>query len=202
MQTKIRAETNAGAEVDLKASVGGVLYVLDRKVRWTALGYGRQAMATAAVASLIVRPTTVAIATLYNNTSHNFVIDRVFAHNLVTIANGDFGLWLCVHPTGMTAPTNDITVRNSTNGQVASTEGVFDNGATVNDNGWFPWGRNGTAVTATVPGPLVEALVNGEIILPPTAGLSVSCVAQTAVVTVCVGIHWYIVPTSELLNSV
>ena len=156
-------------------------------------------MATAAVASLIVRPSTVAIITFYNNTAKNFVIERVFAHNLVSIANGQFGIWLCVHPVGMTAPTNDITIRNSTRGLTAGTEGIFDNAATVADNGWFPWGKNSTSVTATVPGSLTEALIDGEIIIPPTAGISASCVSQTAVVTVCMGLHYFSVPVSEMV---
>jgi hypothetical protein len=98
----------------------------------------------------------------------------------------------------MTAPTNDITVRNNTAGAVAGLEGIFDNGATVVDDGWFPWGENSTSVTATVPGSLAQALVEGRIIIPPTAAISVSCVGQTAVVTVCCGFHWFSVPTTEL----
>lgn len=195
-------QITGGDAVTLKSSEAGSLITIDQSVIWSTKGYRWSAMATSAVASLIVRPTTVAIATLYNNTSKTFVIDTVFAHNLVSIANGQFGIWLCVHPIGMTAPTNDITVRNNSNGNfVAGTEGIFDAGATVVDNGWFPWGENSTSVTATVPGSLAQALVNGRIIIPPTAAISASCVAQTAVVTVCMGFSWYSVPTSELTNS-
>ena len=199
MQTKIRAIKDVSeVEVDLRSTDDGILADISIERIWTARGYGWLAMATAAVASLIVRPTTTAIAPLYNNTSKNFVIERVFAHNLVSIANGQFGIWVCVHPTGMTAPTNDITIRNSLSGLVAGTEGIFDNGATVNDNGWFPWGPNSTSVTATVPGSLTEAEIGGRIIIPPTAGISLSCVGQTAAVTVCMGLQWFSVPVTEL----
>jgi len=200
MQAKMRAtKSNTDVEVDVQALEKGQLVTSDIRLQWTAKGYGWMAMATAAVASLIVRPTTTAIVTLYNNTSKNFVIDRVFAHNLVSIADGQFGIWMCVHPVGMTAPSgNDITVRNNTRGIVAGTEGVFDVAETVADNGWFPWGPNSTSVTVTVPGSLTEAKVDGKIIIPPTAGLSLSSVAQTAAVTVCMGIHWFSVPASEL----
>ena len=186
-----------GNSVLIKTTEKGEVAIADIGRIWTAKGYGLQAMATTAVASLIVRPTTVAIATLYNNTSKNFIIERVFAHNLVSIANGQFGIWLCLHPKGMTAPTNDITVRNRTDGQPAETEGMFDNGATVNDDGWFPWGENSTSVTATVPGSLAQALVDGRLIVPPTGGISASCVGQTAAVTVCMGFHWYSVPVTD-----
>lgn len=191
----------AGSSSYVKTTANGEVVIADLTRIWTAKGYGWQAMATAAVASLIVRPDTVAIATLYNNTSKNFVIERVFAHNLVSIANGQFGIWLCVHPIGMTAPTNDITIRNSTSGLTAGTEGIFDNGATVLDNGWFPWGPNSTSVTATVPGSLTEAQVRGQIVIPPRAAISASCVAQTAAVTVCMGFHWYSVPVSEFATA-
>ena len=202
MQTKVRAMSAVdNDETDVKSTEGGVLHTTDQARIWTAKGYGWMAMATSAVASLIVRPTTTAIATLYNNTTKNFVLERAFAHNLVSIADGQFGIWLCVHPVGMTAPTNDITVRNNTRGDVAGTEGIFDNGATVVDNGWFPWGENSTSVTATVPGSLAQAPIKGQIILPPTAGISISVVAQTAAVTTCCGFHWFSVPTSEMKLS-
>jgi len=101
----------------------------------------------------------------------------------------------------MAAPTNDITVRSSASGLVAGTEGIFDAGATVVDDGWFPWGENSTSVTATVPGSLAQALVEGRIIVPPTAAISASCVSQTAVVTVCMGAYWFSVPVSEFARS-
>ena len=96
----------------------------------------------------------------------------------------------------MTAPTNEITVRNNTSGLGAGTEGIFDNGATVVDDGWFPWGESQDSVTATVPGSLAQALVDGKIVIPPLAGISASSVGQTAAVTVCMGFHWFSVPTT------
>jgi hypothetical protein len=190
-----------GDQVYAKAIESGEQVTADITRVWTAKGYGWQAMATTAVASLIVRPDTVAIITFYNNTAKNFVIERVFSHSLVSIADGNFSIWLCVHPTGMTAPTNDITVRNSTIGLAAGTEGIFDNGATVVDNGWFPWGVSQTTVTATVPGTVAEAHVAGRIIVPPTAAISGSCVGQTAVITQCMGIHYFSVPVTEFALS-
>ena len=202
MQTKLRAIKDVSeVEVDLRSTEDGILGGVDIARIWTARGYGWSAMATAAVASLIVRPTTVAIVTFYNNTAKNFVIERLFAHNLVSIANGQFGIWYCMHPTGMTAPTNDITIRNSTIGSASGTEGIFDNGATVVDDGWFPIGASNYSVTATVPGSLAEAHVNGKLIVRPTAAISLSCVGQTAAVTVCMGLHYFSVPVSEFATG-
>lgn len=180
---------------------GGLTITVPYQVIWTAKGYGYETMATAALASLIVRPSTLSQLTLYNNTTTmTFVIERAFLHNLVSIANGQFGIWLCVHPTGMTIPGgNNITIRNSLSGKAPnSAVGIVDTAEAVANDGWFPWGENSKSVTATVPGSLAQALVNGRIQLPPTAGLSIQSVAQTAVVTTVPGFHFFAVPTSEL----
>ena len=191
----------AETSVYIKTTANGETVVADITRIWTAKGYGWQAMATAAVAALVVRPTTVAMATLYNNTSNNFVIERAFAHNLVAVANSSYGIWLCVHPIGMTAPTNDITVRNSLSGKTTGSSGIFDNGATVLDDGWFPWGGADKVVTVTVPGGQQVAEIAGRIIIPPTAALSLQIVGSTTSVTCTTGFMWYSVPTTQFAVS-
>jgi hypothetical protein len=143
------------------------------------------------------------MATLRNNSVNKvLVIDEVFGHNLVAVANSAFSLWLCVHPAGMAAVTNDITVRNNLNGGAAGgSETFFDNGATVVDDGWFPWGVSDHTVTVTTPGGVVIAPVEGRIIVPPTGGISVQCVGSTTSVTICAGFRWYSVPVTELAYS-
>jgi len=199
MQSKIRAINPSGDEEDVKSTVGGAVYSADLARIWTAKGYGWQAMATTAVASLIVRPAELSIFTFYNNTAKNFVVERVFTHNLISIVDGNFSIWICVHPIGMTIPgDNDITIRNNLNGNyTAGTEGVFDIEEAVTDDGWYPWGPFATTIDVTVPGTVQEAKINGRIVLPPKAGISVSAVAQTAVVTQCMGLTYYSVPKTE-----
>jgi len=142
------------------------------------------------------------MATLYNNSSNkNYVIDRAYAHNLVAAAQSDYCLWLCVHPVGMTAPTNDITVRNSLSGKASGGTGLFDNGATVVADGWFPWSPAYTTVTVTTPGGVLIAEVGGRIIVPPTAALSLQVVASVNTATFCAGFMWFEVPEGELLVS-
>ncbi len=191
------------ADVDVKSTESGTLLTLEQRVAWTAKGYGFQAMATVAVAALVVRPGTTAIATLRNQSvSTNLVIDEVFAHNLVGTANSAYSLWLCSHPAGMGTITNDITVRNSLNGQTAGGSVVhFDNGATVLDDGWFPWGASERTVDVTTPGGVVISPVYGRIIVPPTGGISASIVADVTGATFTVGFRWYEVPNSEFNNT-
>ena len=202
MDFEMEAQNSTGANVGVKATEGGILHTLPYQVVWTVKGYGKQAMATAAIAALVARPTTTSMLTIYNpasNTKH-LVIERVFAHNLVGVAGSSYGIWLCSHPIGMTAPTgNNITVRNSTSGLAAGgSVTVVDTAESITDNGWFPWGESGHAVTVTVPGGSISPEVGGRIIVPPSAGLSIHVVADTTGATFTTGFHWFAVPAKEL----
>ena len=198
-------QVSDGGSVTLKATEGGILAVIDRSVLWTARGYGFQTMATTAIAGLVVRPGTTAAATLRNNSSNKLlVIERAMVHQLVSgAAQSRYGLWLCSHPEGMAAVTNDITVRNSTNGGAAGgSETSFDNGATVVDDGWFPWGTWGDVEpTGVLPGSQLDVLIGGRIIVPPTGGLSAHIVASSVNEDFTIGFHWFEIPVSELTNS-
>ncbi len=203
-EQQILGEKQSGGGVRVKTTEGGVLANLPYNILWTAKGYGKQAMSTAAVAALVVRPSTTSAITIYNPSSNsiNLVIERVFAHNLVTAIEENGGLWLCSHPRGMTAPTgNNITIRNSTNGLAAGGSAViFDTAESVANDGWFPWGQSEwTNLDGTVPGGQLDALVRGSIIVPPGAGLSVQVVASTTGNTYTHGAHWFEVPSTELL---
>ena len=191
-----------GNDADRRVEVSdrGDLFVAQGLPPYTEItrqGGGYSAMATAAVAALVVRPGVTAMATLHNNEGKggkSLIMDRAFAHNLVGTANSVYSIWLCVHPVGMAAPTNDITVRNSHSGKlgaVSTSSTLFDNGATVVDNGWFPWGGSEHTVTVTTPGGVVFAEINGRIIVPPQAGVSLHVVADVVGATFTAGFSWY-----------
>ena len=200
MKALIKLITPLGKEVDAKGTLGGILYTVPYSFVWTAKGYGYQTMSTSATASLIIRPSTLSALTLYNNTLSYFVIERAFAFNLVSITSCTFGIWLCSHPAGMTAPAgNNIAIRNSTNGKASATAGICDTAEAVADDGWFPWSEAGAQVVQTVPGSQAEAKVNGRIIVPPTGGISIQCVSNTAVVTCTHGFHYFVVPATDLV---
>ncbi|KKM70701.1 hypothetical protein LCGC14_1438070 [marine sediment metagenome] len=204
--SEIKGQNTIGQNVGLKATEGGILHNLPYHVVWSVKGYGKQAMATAAIAALVVRPSTISALTIYNpaGNSKHLIIERVFAHNLVTATTELGSIWLCSHPVGMTAPTgNDITIRNSTSGHGAGDSAtIVDTAETVLNNGWFPWGQALlTPLDGTVPSGAVCAEVGGRIIVPPSAGLSVHVVASTASNTYTCGFHWFEVPTLELTVS-
>jgi hypothetical protein len=196
----------SGDLVSVKGTEGGIIGVAPYSMLYTAKGYGFQAMATSAVAALVVRPSTTAMATIRNNSANkNLIIEEVFAHNLVTTAaEGYANIWICSHPAGMAAITNDITVRNSMNGRSAGgSDTSFDNGATVADDGWFPWPDVAAQAEATgvLPGACTLARINGRIIVPPTGGISMTVVASVVGNTFCGGFRWYEVPITELANN-
>ena len=201
LETILKALVRGGEDRErrLEVSERGDLFVaqgLPPYAEITRQGGGYSAMATAAVAALVVRPSTVAMATLFNNEGKggkSLIIDRAFAHNLVGTANSVYSIWLCLHPVGMAAPTNDITVRNSHSGKIGNsqTQTMFDNGATVVADGWFPWGGSEHTVTITTPGGVIYAEVAGRLIVPPQAGISLQVVADVVGATFTAGFSWY-----------
>ena len=166
----------------------------------TRLGGGFSAIATSAVAALVVRPTTVAAFGVWNGNSEggkSYVIDRLFSHALVTTAAIEYwGIWACLHPAGMTDPGEDIAA-SATN--VTGNSGKRYNGnaivyvaETVVNNGWYPWGRgNQSSVTNTIPGAQADVEVAGRLIVPPQGGISLHVVAGITGITLTSGLSWY-----------
>ena len=166
----------------------------------TRLGDGWSVIQTTATAGLVVRPSTVAAITLYNGelaTGKSYVIDRIFTHCLVSGAEqGRFSIWACIHPSGMTAPTADIAA-SATNlvghsGKRYAGRAIVDVGATVVDNGWYPYGSSvDYEPTGVLPGAAISVPIEGRLIVPPTGAISVTVVASMADSTYCSGISWY-----------
>lgn len=160
---------------------------------------GWQVMNTTAVAGLVVRPSTTAHGTLYNNNTSAsqiaLVIDRLFVFNLVTTAAiSGYSLWACIHPTGRAADAADITAFKSMSGLATAYAGGarFDNGATVTDDGWFPVGEPRlTGGVTTAPSGAMAIDVEGRFIIPPTAAISLAPVSTIVGLTFTVGFSFY-----------
>lgn len=187
---------------------GQVLFnqVLPPYTEITRRGETWSAMTTAAVAGLVVRPSTTALATLFNNNPSGskicFVIDRAFAFNLVSTTGlvSPAGLWLCVHPPGLSSPTDEITARASSSGQVAtnSSNAFFVVDMAVTDNGWFPWGLTSQSATGILPGSILTADVKGRIIVPPQCGVSAQVVSADTGETFTAGFSWIVARDMEI----
>lgn len=190
----------SGEEVDIRATRGGSLHIaqmLPSGALLTALGGSYQVMSVTAVAALVVRPDTTAAFTLFNDESgggKSYIVERAMAFNLVSTGAQTFaGIWLCVHPVGMTKPTADITAIKSLSGKSGyAGSAVLDTGATVIDDGWFPWGVSSEAEEAGVlPGGVMCADIRGRIIIPPQGGLSLHIVSGLVGDTFTHGFHWH-----------
>ena len=163
----------------------------------TRKGQGWSAMNTAALAALVVRPSTVANCTLFNNEPEgglSYIIDRAFAFNLVsTAAEARSGLWICVHPKGLVSPANDITARGSHSGKANyGGRAIIDTAMTVTDNGWFPVGQTtDVEPTGVLPGAVLTWHADGRAIVPPQCGISTQVVSGVVGNTFTSGFAWY-----------
>ena len=187
-------------EVTIGASRQGALHVAPLHLSHAELsrqGVGWSAMNTSALAALVVRPSTVANFTLFNNEPEgglSYVMDRAFAFNLVsTAAEGRYGLWLCVHKKGLVSPTNDITVRASHRGRANyGGSSICDTAMTVTDDGWFPYGQTSDVEpTGVLPGGIVTVDLFGRLIVPPQCGISTQVVAAVTGETFTSGFAWF-----------
>ena len=159
-------------------------------------------IATSAIANLVVRPTTVAMLTLYNNeqagSNKCYIVDRLFDHCLVSGAEeGSFCMWACIHPAGMTASTSELAA-SATNitgpyGKTYNGRAIVELGdATTTNNGWYPWGYSAdTEKTGVLPGAGIDVDVGGRLIIPPTGAISLQVVGSVNDITHCCGLSWY-----------
>ena len=198
MQTKVRGIRLDGTEKDISADRAGALYVsnyLRDKALLTAAGLGWRVINTTAKACVNAIPTTTAMFTLWNGSSDKyFIIDQVFA-NVYADPNSraSFHLISCIHPVGMAAPTADITAIKSLNGS-GSYGGLArcDVDATVVNDGWYPAGTSIEVFSNNQEGgQAVVYEINGGIVLPPTAGLSLVGQASSTAITATHGFTWY-----------
>ncbi len=163
-------------------------------------GRGWSVIQVVATAGLVVRPSATAAITLWNGENGNgrsYVIDRIFTHNLVSTATqGFFGMWACIHPSKMALPTADL-VYSRTNwtgnsGRMYNGAGVADVGATVINDGWYPWGQGmETEAAGVLPGSHISVNIEGRLIVPPGGAISLQVVTAKTSDTFTSGISWY-----------
>lgn len=162
-------------------------------------GQGWQTMQTSATAALVVRPTTVTGLELWNGNGAGsglcLVVDRLFSHNLVsstTGLGGGAGIWAMVTAVKATPSTASLAVVGNS-GKAYGGAVVNAVGTTVVANGWFPWGmtRMRESAGSVVPAGILEAQVQGRIIVPPQCSLCITVVSGYAADTFCSGASWY-----------
>ena len=159
-----------------------------RGMRWST-------MSTAAVAGLVVRPTTTAAFEIYNGHSASgpsLVVDRLFWFNLVStnVVEG-FSGWAGV-TSPKAAPTDGSFVVRGAHGVAARNLPVIAAASTtIVDPGWFPWGNAyQKGAGGVVPFGALTAEVNGRIIVPPGCSLVLHVVSSLVGQTFTQGAEW------------
>lgn len=158
-------------------------------------GTGWATMSTAAVAGLVVRPSTTAAFEIFNgyqSGGKSLIIDRVFFFNLVStnVVEG-FSGWAQV--TGPKAPvTSGSFVVRGNKGGAYSGPVIAAASTTVVDSGWFPWtNAYQKGAGGVVPFGAVIGNVDGRLIVPPQCSLCLHVVASLVGETFTQGAMWY-----------
>lgn len=151
-------------------------------------------MSTAAVAGLVIRPSTTAAFEIYNGSAtKSLIVERLFYFNLVSTAlQQAFNGWAQV-TAPKAAPTNgSFTVRGSS-GQAYNGVVIAAASTTVVDSGWFPWTAavvKGPEATSVIPHGVAIARVGGSLIVPPLSSLCLHVVASVIGQTFTQGAEW------------
>jgi len=152
-------------------------------------------MSTAAVAGLVVRPTTVAAFEIFNGYASggkSLIIDQLFYFNLVSTAVVEgFSGWAAVTAPKAAVTSGSFVVRGSS-GKGYGGPVIAAAGTTVADSGWFPWtNAYNKAAGGVVPFGAVIAEVDGRLIVPPQCSLCLHVVSSLVGQTFTQGARWY-----------
>jgi len=162
----------------------------------TRRGNGWATMSTAAVAALVVRPTTAAAFEIWNGWAtgaKSMIIDRLFWFNLVStnVVEG-FSGWAMVTAAKATVTSGSFVVRGSSGKAYQGPVIAQASTSALTDAGWFPWGMGFTkGAGGVLPMGVVEARVEGRLIVPPQCSLCLHAVSSVTGDTFTMGASWY-----------
>lgn len=170
---------------------------LPRGTEMVRKGQAWATMSTAAVAGLVVRPTTVAAFEIFNGYAaggKSLIVDRLFWFQLVTTAVGESFLgWAAVTAAKAAVTSGSFVVRGAA-GKSYGGPVIAAASTTVLDSGWFPWAVGPFKVaeaTSVVPVGGAIAEVDGRLIVPPQSSLCLHVVASVVGQTFTQGASWY-----------
>ena len=152
-------------------------------------------MSTAAVAGLVVRPSTTAAFEIFNGYASggkSLIIDQLFWFNLVStnVIEG-FSGWAAVTAAKAAVTTGSFVVRGSSGAGYGGPV-IAAASTTVIDSGWFPWtNAYQKGAGGVVPFGAVIAEVDGRLIVPPQCSLCLHVVSSLTGQTFTQGARWY-----------
>jgi len=168
---------------------------LPRGTEMVRRGQAWATMSTAAVAGLVVRPSTAAAFEIFNGYAaggKSLIVDRLFYSNLVStnVVEGWSG-WAQVTAAKAAVTSGSFVVRGAS-GKSYGGPVIAAAATVVLDSGWFPWtpayqkGAGGV-----VPFGATIAEVDGRLIVPPQCSLCLHVVSSLVGQTFTQGASWY-----------
>lgn len=167
---------------------------LPEGTEWTRRGRRWATMSTAAVAGLVVRPTTTAAFEIFNGYASggaSLIIDRLFFFNLVStnVIEG-FSGWAAVTAPKTAVASGGFAVRGAS-GKPYTGAVIAAASTTVIDSGWFPMtNAYQKGAGGVVPFGAVIAEVDGRLIVPPQCSLCLHVVSSLVGQTFTQGASW------------
>lgn len=168
---------------------------LPRGTEMVRRGQAWATMSTAAVAGLVVRPSTAAAFEIFNGYAaggKSLIVDRLFYFNLVStnVVEGWSG-WAQVTAAKAAVTSGSFVVRGAS-GKSYGGPVIAAAATVVLDSGWFPWtpayqkGAGGV-----VPFGATIAEVDGRLIVPPQSSLCLHVVSSLVGQTFTQGASWF-----------
>ena len=168
---------------------------LPRGTEMVRRGQAWATMSTAAVAGLVVRPSTAAAFEIFNGYAaggKSLIVDRLFYSNLVStnVVEGWSG-WAQVTAAKAAVTSGSFVVRGAS-GKSYGGPVIAAAATVVLDSGWFPWtpayqkGAGGV-----VPFGATIAEVDGRLIVPPQSSLCLHVVSSLVGQTFTQGASWF-----------
>lgn len=189
---------NAQASIALNQLAEQLVAIgLPRGAEMVRRGQAWATMSTAAVAGLVVRPSTVAAFEIFNGHAaggKSLIIDRLFWFQLVTTAVGEGFLGWAQVTAAKAAVTDGSFVVRGASGKSYGGPVIAAASTTVIASGWFPWAVGPFKVaeaTSVVPVGGAIAEVDGRLIVPPQSSLCLHAVASVVGQTFTQGASWY-----------
>ena len=148
-------------------------------------GKGWSVQTATAFAPGVAQPSTVAKLEVKNNTTQLFVIDRVWAQQLLsTAADQAYSVWAQVGAAVVSAVTALVVYPMNGVGKYTSVLGgdlITAIDQTVVANGWQPFATQEWGLAAATPGGTLIGNVEGRLVVPP--GLAVHVMVEGSIAT-------------------
>ena len=197
IQGAIRSNGTVNAQASIQLNERGEQFVahgFPRGAETVRQGKAWATMSTAAVAGLVVRPSTTAAFEIFNGYAaggKSLVIDQLFYFNLVStnVVEG-FSGWAAVTSAKAAVTSGSFVVRGNS-GSAYGGPVIAAASTTVLDSGWFPWtSAYQKGAGGVVPFGAVIAEVDGRLIVPPQCSLCLHVVSSLVGQTFTQGARW------------